>query len=257
VTLDRPFWIDYPSEPTELLLAWRAPLFVKDRSHWAVGRLRREGDEAAFQYLVGADFAALNHGRSLAELTEAGYAGFPAFGPPSPSEQTVFSAGVLAAFLRRLPSPSRADFPQYLAHHFLRATSTVSAFSLLSVTGARLPSDGFSLVDPLDLASDRIDTILEVVGARHYRDNLHDLTVGDTLELLVESENKFDPNAVVVKAMGKTVGYVGRLQAKSIAARLAADCSVECCLARLNGSRDSPRLYAFLRMGPCTLRCAA
>ena len=49
--------IQVPSQPEELLLSWRPPLSVTERTHWAVGRLSRRGDDATFQYLVGQDFS--------------------------------------------------------------------------------------------------------------------------------------------------------------------------------------------------------
>jgi hypothetical protein len=248
-------WIEYPPEPKELLLVWQAPPSVADRLLWAVGRLRRVGDEARFDYLGGEEFAALNLGRSPENLREAGYSGYPAFDiEKRPPEG--FRDRVLEAFLRRLPPATRADFSNYLAHYHMRMTVWRSPFALLAVTEARLPSDGFSLVDPLDASAYCVDFVFEIAGFRRTEGENAEIKIGDSLALEPEPSDECDRQAVRLKAAGCPIGYVNRLQSKVIREWLDQR-EIGCWITRLNGPSDAPRAYAFLRVRSLATSVAA
>jgi hypothetical protein len=249
-------WIEYPPEPKELLLVWQAPSFVPDRLRWAVGRLRRTDLRPVFEYLQGADFAKLNHGRSQADLRAASYSGYPAF-DESKQPEGGFQERVLEAFLRRVPPSTRSDFPDYLAHHQVPRMVDLSPFALLAVTEARLPSDGFSLVDPLDPSVSHADVVLEIAGFSHFQGLKAVLiAVGDPLDLIPEPSNQKDPNAVQVRAADDVIGYVNHLQAETISKWLTSR-NVLCRVVRLNGKPDAPRAYAFLQVRPADVSIAA
>ena len=127
---------------------------------------------------------------------------------------------------------------------------------LLGVTEARLPSDGFSLVNPLERSVRCVDIVFEIAGVRFYGKRDAEVRVGNPLELEPEPANKADPNAIKVKAAGHLIGYVNRLQAKTIGA-WQKECLTECWLARLNGSLGSPVAYAFLQVRPAEQAIAA
>lgn len=122
-------WIEHPSEPKDLLLVWQAPLTVPDRVRWAVGRLTKVGAEAVFDYLRSEEFAALNLGRSDEALRAAGYSGYPTFVMRKRREGD-FRDRVLEAFLRRVPSATRSDFPGYLAHHLIKPSTSETDFTM-------------------------------------------------------------------------------------------------------------------------------
>jgi hypothetical protein len=248
-------WIEYPSEPKELLLAWQAPPSVSDRLRWAVGRLWKIREEAVFDYLQGEEFDALNLGRSVDDLRAAGYSGYPAFDMKRRPEGG-YRDRVLEAFLRRVPPATRSDFSNYLAHYHIRRSTLLSPFGLLAVTEARLPSDGFSLVDPLDVSASCVDLVFEVTGFRYFRQESASVELGDQLELEPDYANPKDSQAVQVKAAGRVIGYVNRLQAPTIRKWLEQRV-VSCCIARLNGWPDSPRAYAFLQVRPAEHSIAA
>jgi hypothetical protein len=248
-------WIEYPSEPKELLLVWQAPPSVADRLRWAVGRLRRIGDGAEFDYLHGDEFAALNLGRSPDALRGAGYSGYPAFDTKKRPEGG-FRDRALEAFLRRVPPATRSDFANYLAHYHIRQTALLSPFALLAVTEARLPSDGFSLVDPLDASASCVDLIFEIAGFRHSPRGDAGVAIGDPLQLEPEPSNRWDSQAIQVNAAGRIIGYVNRLQAKTIL-RWLEERVVTCWITRLNGRPESPRAYAFLQVRPAECSVAA
>jgi hypothetical protein len=246
-------WIQHPPEPTELLLAWQAPPSVPDRLRWAVGRLQRHGDDAVFDYLGGEEFQLLNLGREPEALRDAGFVGYPAF-EIRKRPKGGFRDHVLEAFMRRLPPATRPDFRDYLAHFHIPSTTTLSPFSLLAATEARLPSDGFSLVDPLDATALCVDLVFEIAGFRvHWKS---DLRTGDALDFEPEPTNPVDPYAIQVKAADQVIGYVNRLQAVTICKWLEHR-RVASWVARLNGRPGLPRAYAFLQVRPAQYCVAA
>ncbi|TIU44312.1 MAG: hypothetical protein E5W31_01315, partial [Mesorhizobium sp.] len=115
-------------------------------------------------------------------------------------------------------------------------TPILSDFALLAYTGAKLPSDGFSIVDPLDKSTAKADMVMEVAGTRH-------LLIGTTLglapdqpvSLVPEPDNQYDPAAIHVCAGDRCVGYVNRLQAETVGYWLDAR-TVSASVYRMNGT---------------------
>jgi hypothetical protein len=238
-------WIEHPSESGRLLLTWRAPETVTTRMRWAVAEVWQTDGEFRFRHLTGGEFEALNEGRSRQQLKEAGFIAFP----PLPDEAQVYAGEeVLQALMRRLPPASRPDFPKYLAHHHIKHPTTMTAVQLLGATGAELPNDRFGFVDPLEPSATHLDCLIELHGFRHYAGNVN-LNVEQELRLLPEPTNAYDPQAIRLTAGGACVGYVSRLQARSVLRYLEVR-RVTAFLARLNGSPDRPRAFAMLHVRP-------
>lgn len=239
-------WIEHIGEPDRLILAWQAPVEQKDRVRWAVGELVKSASGAQFHYFEGAEFADLNGGRTPADLRAAGYFGYPAF---DVAQQGVFTSGVLDAFMRRIPPRTRPDFPRYLAHFRVAPDSGLSDFALLGLTEARLPGDGFSLIDPLDPQEERRDLVFEIAGHRHNVECRDRLVEGRELKLVPDPTHVHDANAIRLEADGELIGYVNRLQAVAMGQWLKSR-AVQAWLLRLNGTPEKPRAFAFLRVRP-------
>lgn len=239
-------WLDKPIDPTRLILAWQAPDGQKDRRRWAVGELFELSDDThAFRYFDHDELAKQNSGRDEDQLRVAGFAGYPAF---QFALGKTFQRDVLSAFLRRLPPSSRADFAQYEAYFSIRPGSMLPPMTLLGLTEARLPSDGFSLVDPLDPDTAVGESAFEIAGYRYEAGSVTP-KVGDHLELRPDPLNEHDPDAVAVYWQSSRIGFVNRLQAPTIGYWLASR-TIECSLLRLNGKAGAPRAYARIEVHP-------
>ncbi|GEO82248.1 HIRAN domain-containing protein [Pararhodospirillum oryzae] len=247
-------WIETTSEPRKLILAWQAPDHMEDRFRWAVGELEPHNDTLVFRYIVDdeASFAALNGNRLVEQLHALGYRGYPAFNPRRKEHRT----GVLDAFMSRLPPPHRPDFTDYKRQFCLPPDLALSDFSLLGHTEAKLPSDGFSLVDPLNPGAERCDMLLEIAGYRYYADTHSLVGVGTPLEIRAEPDNPHDPKAVQVCVGGQKIGNINRLQAPTFRRWLETR-TVSAVVQRLNGRAGRPRALAFVRVRPARLSVAA
>ena len=247
-------WIENLVEPGRLILAWQAPDTETNRTRWAVGELARCGAAVTFRYFADAEFARMNGGRSPEEMRAAGFLGYPAFtwraGHPA-----AFDTNALEAFLRRVPTQKRSDFPQYLEGFRLRPRHNLPPMALLGATGAALPGDGFTLVDPLDPQARVQDVLLEVAGYRHYAGQTA-LRTGDALELVPAPGTGNDPHAVQVRSGGELVGYVNRLQSEAVTGWLARG-DVQAWVAKVNGRAGQPRAHMLLTVRQAALVPAA
>ena len=238
-------WIEHPVEPRELVLAWQAPDGVDDRRRWAVGALSKVGAEVTFRYFSASEFQDKNAGRTVELLKDHGFAGYPAF-RFEPGK--VYSQSILETFERRLPPPSRSDFPSYLEYFSIRPGKPISLFTLLGLTEARLPGDGFSLVDPLEPDTGAGEVTFEIAGYRHEAADVVP-EIGASLTLVADPTNVWDSCAIAVYLGDVRLGFVNRIQAPALGGWLE-DRRLECRLLRFNGRRGAPRAYAILRIDP-------
>lgn len=231
-------WIDHPVVPSELLLVWQAPDAEKDRLRWAVGILKT-GSPATFRYFSEEELPSYNIGRSRAQLNAAGFSGYPAF-RYDPGKQ--FDVDVLKTFMRRIPPASRNDFGRYQEYFSIRPQTGMPDMLLLALTEARLPGDGFSLVDPLNPTSTSGEAVVEIAGYR-YEAGGSDLLPGDVLVLKPDPTNRHDCDAVAIFRGDIRVGFVNRLQALTVCRWLETH-EMRCEVLRKNGRADAPRAYA-------------
>jgi hypothetical protein len=248
-------WIERASEPRRLFLAWQAPDQFGDRFRWAVGIVTPRGNDYTFRYLApGSEFESFNQNRQYEELHELGYQGYPTFN----FKRLVHERDVLSVFMRRLPPRGRSDFQDYTKQFRLARNLRLSDFALLGRTEAKLPSDGFSMVDPLDPELDWCDLMLEIAGFRYYANeaDVKNLTIGQAVEIVPEPENPKDPNALKFLSSGRKLGYVNRLQTKTFL-RWLAERRISAVLERLNGGAEKPRAFVFVRVRPLQAKVAA
>lgn len=228
-------FIEHVHEPRRLLLVWQAPE-GSTRSRYAVAELLRAPDDRVqFRYLF--------HTAEITAAQTEGFVNFPAF---RKLEQS-YDLGVLETFMRRLPPRSRGDYAQYLEQFRLRPELAISDFALLAYTGAKLPSDGFSILNPMEDVTGACDVLLEVAGFRHAAElRIEALRLDETAQFVLEPGNLHDPNAISIHVRGGKIGYVPRQQTAAIR-RWLKDSALEARVERINGRSERPLVYLFLR----------
>ena len=231
------------------------PQFYASLGALPLGSARRADQSFSFfvraPYLQpGPHFESLNQGRSYEDILKLGYQGYASF----PVKRERHEGGVLSALMRRVPPRSPPDFAEYKRQFRLPPSLYVSNFGLLGRTEAKLPSDGFSIVDPLDGGAAHCDLMLEIAGHRYHAENTR-LLVGDQAAFVLEPDNPRDPNAVMVQAAEHCIGYINRLQATAFHQWLA-EREVTGVIERLS-DRDRPRAFIFVRVRPTAVDMAA
>ena len=244
-------WITRVQEPRALFLAWQAPEHFTERRRWAVGKLTPILEGLELRYFSDAEFPEFNAGKSAEEMRSLSYQGFPSFD----LKQPVHHSGVADAFMRRLPPQSRADFGDFLRQFRLKPDLPLSPLALLARTEAKLPSDGFSIVDPLDPSVQTCDLLLEIAGFHYYVKDHLSLEIGHRVEIEPEPDNEYDSGAVKIGFGSRKIGNINRLQAPTFL-RWLKNREVSAVIERLNGEPDKPRAYIFARIRPA-IRAAA
>ncbi len=224
--------IQHIREPSRLILTWQASEKRGNRKRLAVGELTQRDGTVELTY----------YDKSIvAEAVALGYEGYAAFN----LKESFHSRDVLQAFMRRLPPRSRNDFSQYLAGLRLPVGAHISDFALLGYSEAKLPSDGFSLVDPLDSSRPPSEYLWEVAGYRHYG-GLGEADIGREVFLEAEPSNAHDPDAVAIRTPNRILGYINRIQAP-VVKRWIVDGRTSANIEKLNGTSNWPRAYIFVR----------
>ena len=222
-------------EPTKLLLAWQS-MSEACRTRHIVGELVRVGDNIDLNYLPNTtDFE---------KARQKGFDSYPAF-----PEINKTHHNVLDAFMRRLPPKTRGDYSQYLASLRIKPDSQLSPFSLLGYSGARLPSDGFSIIHPFSNVNEACELLIEAAGYRHiYKNNKANIAVGDAVSFVREFNEVTQEEAIRMMVGDKPLGYVNRGLIPTMLDWLNAKRIVGAWIEKLNGTPEKPAVYIYVQV---------
>lgn len=182
----------------ELWLIWKDSVA---RRRYTIGNLIKKENEYIFRYNI----AVIN------EVKKIGFDYFPGF---EDIEKEYSSKELFTNILNRLPNPSRTDYEQVLKAYGLN--KEYSVIEILERTKGRLLTDNYEFVP----AFNRNKIEFELAGTRHCKDfeKCKDmLKVGDKLNLELETDNKYDDNAIKVLFDKYKIGYVPRYYSKQLA----------------------------------------
>jgi hypothetical protein len=227
-------FIKHIIEPTRLLLAWQS-LDESHRTRYIVGELNNTEEGITLTYLVNTrDF-------SLAE--QRGFEPYTAFEDIHKTHHNV-----LDSFMRRLPPRSRGDFPQYLEGIRLERDAVVSDFALLGYSGARLLSDGFSIIHPFSHIQEEFELLLEIAGFRHLEDNVK-LDIGTHAAFIVEEKHEItQETAIRITAGNKNLGYVNRGLIPTVIEWINDKRIAAAWIEKLNGTPNRPAAYLYVQI---------
>lgn len=228
--------IQHAFQPKRLLLTWQPPE-GKSRERFVVGEICLNNDSYVFRYLVDAiDFK---------KAIDEGFVCYPAFR----KHNQEYCEGVLETFLRRIPPRSRGDFAKYLEQWRLTSDVDITDFALIGHTGAKLPNDGFSLINPFDGNTVPYEFYIEVAGFRYQKSvTLNDISVGLPVSFIAEPENQYDRHAVRIEVPEKKIGYVNKVQSPAFIRWLESN-SIHAVIERINGTEERPLVYIYGRVG--------
>ncbi len=229
-------FIEHIIEPTKLLLAWQSS-DENHRTRYIIGELNRIDDDISLTYL-----------HDTKDFLEAKSRGFDCYTAFPDVQQTYHN--VLDAFMRRLPPRKRGDFPQYLEGLRLKPDAQLSAFALLGYSGAKLPSDGFSIIHPFNDVNNACELLLEVAGYRHtLKENNVQLQPNDTASFMEEKLNKITQSeAVSIIVNNKLIGYVNKGLIPTFLHWMKNDRIAEAWVERLNGAPGKPTAYLYVKI---------
>lgn len=182
-------------ENNKLCLLWQNK---KSRNWYHVGNLIYENYKYFFEYQVE------QSKRNVFEALVNGYRLHPTF----PNVYKKYESEILfSAFARRLPQKSRKDYQVILKN--LGVTKESTDFEIMSITGGTINSDNYEFVKPIKHDGTKFKLDFYLRGWRYYNNNTEHLKANDELFVVMESENKYDDDAVAIyKNNKKKIGYV-------------------------------------------------
>ncbi len=238
--------IEHIVEPDRLLLSWQ-PKTTVFRLRMFVAELIRSGDDANLVYLKESeDFL------KAQSLEFDGYPGkaqsLELEGSPGFDTEKEVNENVLGSFMKRLPPRSRGDFGRFLDALRIKSDAEVSDFALLGYSGAKLPDDDFTVINPFENASPPFELLLPVEGYRHYKDQLSlaDLSTDMQAGFEAEPDNEFDPEAIKIIINDVKVGYVSRGLIGSFHEWMQAGLAISAYVERINGAEQNPEIYLYV-----------
>jgi hypothetical protein len=227
-------FINHIIEPTRLLVTWQSA-DERERTRYIIAELLRDGDEITLRYLKDSpDFA---------KASSLGFDLYPAFR----NADEVYNSGVLEAFMRRLPPRSRGDYPQYLEGFRIRPDTDISNFALLGYTGARLPSDGFAIVNPFDNVNTAFEFLLEPAGYRYYK-NSCTINLDETASFKKEFDSNRKEDVIKIFIGENFIGYVTRALLPSFENWLNHSRVESAWIEKMNGTPEQPLVYLYMKI---------
>lgn len=229
-------FIEHIIEPTKLLLAWQS-LDETHRTRYIVAELNLTD--------TGVNLVYLTNSKDFHKALEKGFEPYPAF----PDLNKIYP-NVLDTFMRRLPPRSRGDFSQYLEGIRLKQDSKLSNFALLGYSGAKLLSDGFSIIHPFNNVKDECELLLEIAGFRHIEENNNaKIVVGTpvTFSIVDEHEVTREP-AIRIMVDGKKLGYVNRALVLTVLEWIKDNRIWSAWIEKINGTPGRPAAYIFTQI---------
>lgn len=229
--------IEHIIEPETLLLAWQS-LDEKDRTRHIVAELYRVQNEISMTYLT--------HTKDFERAQAKGFECYPAFQDTSKTH-----LNVLNAFMRRLPPRTRDDFAQYLEGLRLPAdTNLLSDFALLGYSGAKLLSDGFSIIHPFTHTSGPCELLVEIAGFRHMPENHNKkIEIGASASFVTqEIHPSTNEPAILIMVNGENLGYVNRGLIPTFLNWMENDRVAKAWVEKINGSPGKPTVYLYVKI---------
>jgi hypothetical protein len=228
--------ITHLKEPTRLLLAWN----MTGKTRRVVGVINKlENGVVTLKYSQETeDFEA---------AIREGFERIPAFR----SLGLEHTSGVMDYFMSRITSRKREDFGDYLNSIGIseKNKDMISDFALLGYGEGRLPSDGYHVVNDYSDVDLPIEFVSELSGVQFcdYAETTKDLIVGQPLDVIPEPNNEYDCNAIAVYNKDRKLGYINRIQAKTVCNWIESGAKVTGSLHRKNGLPTAQRLFLFIQ----------
>lgn len=229
-------FIEHIIEPERLLLAWQSS-DERHRRRYVVAELNKLENRIDLSYLVNT--------KDFEDAKKNGFEGYPAFQDLHKTHQNV-----LDAFLRRLPPRARGDFPQYLERLRLSQDLKLSDFALLGYSGARLLSDGFSVIHPFDNVNGSFELLIDAAGFRHIQNNHDGIKINDSVSFVKEYNEVIQEEAVRIITSDKHIGYVTRPILSTFLELMNDDRILGAWIEKINGTPGKPSVYIYVQVGP-------
>ncbi|MCB9261679.1 MAG: hypothetical protein H6607_04825 [Flavobacteriales bacterium] len=134
------------------------------------------------------------------------YEGFPDY-------RTIYNRNVIEIFGQRIIKTERTDTINFYSFWEVENSNLDDRFYMLAQTQGLLPTDNFEFLAHFR-PSKKLNFVTEISGLSHFKLSAGDVNVGDILSYELEPNNEFDPAAVKVLRLGKSIGYIKTIHSR-------------------------------------------
>ena len=223
-------------ESTVLTLAWN----IRGKTRFSIGELERIGGEAVLRYFPESE--------DFKKAQEMGFEPLRGFSDPSRE----YREDVLDYFMSRITSRERDDFDLYLQTLGINPDNAnqISDFALLGYGEARLPSDGFQVINSYENSIPPLQFVTEVAATAHCEVDITTLEINIDDEVIFERDfnNPVDSCAIRLISGENHIGFVNRIQAKTMCSWIDQGYTVSGNIFRKNGRPSEPRYFVFVQI---------
>lgn len=226
-------FIEHIIEPSKLFMTWQSS-DRNQRKRYTIAELNRLGEKVTLKYLTDTD--------DFREASKLGFEFYPAF----QNVNEIYEHGVMDALMRRLPPKTRNDYNQYLAGLRIKPDTELSDFALLGYSGAKLPSDGFIIINPFENTPAAFEFLLEATGYKY----LSGITInlGERASFKEEFNTERKEKEVKIFINQQCVGYVTRALLPEFCRWLETGRVVDAWYEKKNGSPEQPVVYLYAQI---------
>lgn len=228
-------FIEHIIEPTKLLLAWQS-FDTNHRTRYIVGEFNLINNDVTLTYLTSSN--------DFTQANEHGFQPHTAF-----QSTSMIHHNVLDAFMRRLPPRTREDFNQYLEGLRLKPNAQLSDFALLGYSGAKLPSDGFSIIHPFNQVNTPCELLLEAAGYQYAdREITASIEINQPACFIPEINDVTNADAIRIEVNKNHIGYVNRGLIPTFMDWIKNKRITGAWVEKKNGTPDKPAIYIYVQV---------
>lgn len=238
-------YLEHLVNPERLLVLWQAMDAATNKpvgDRFVVGELREDANGIALQYYDNED--------TRKAATERGFKGMTVY-PYAPAKK--YNGNVEEVLAKRLASPSRSDYADYLRSYRLPPdrADQLTVMQLLAYTGGVLAGDGFSFAHTFDNAQPPFDFTFEIAGFRH-NDGMKEFSLAalqnQPVTLAHDPENPHDDHAVAVWHQQTRLGFVPKGMATALVDKIMNQYTMQASITRINGTKDRPSVWVMVEV---------
>jgi hypothetical protein len=130
----------------------------------------------------------------------------------------------------------------------------LSNFALLGYSGAKLLSDGFSIIHPFNNAYRPCEALIEASGFRHIHKNHDGININDAALFEKEFHEFTQEEAVRITVNGKHIGYVNRGLLPTFLNWIDSNRIIDAWVEKINGTPGKPAVYIYVKISPMHFR---
>lgn len=239
--------VEHLMNPEKLLIIWQVMDSQNNENtgkRFVVGEVRSENGSWVLEYFDNADTKEAQESFHFKGMTAYPY-----------DAGKVFNSNVQDILSKRIASPNRADYADYLRSYRVppEKAASLSTMQILAYTRGELTGDGFSFFPDLENMQPPFDLVIEIAGFRHWGGmKIEPITnlMGKEVHFVQEPRNEQDQDAIAIYQDKTKLGYMPRGYNHYFAHHALGRYNIIASITKINGTIERPKISALVQVKP-------